>query len=170
MPQKANAPDGDRGAAVSTFSGTSKNTEDVPAHSTPEFHPAQFIILDDRWRVRLEIESGRPDEEIERHGRMPLPPYIHRDEGAPPVDDRERYQTVYGRRPGAVAAPTAGLHFTAELLDRLRDRGVRVATLTLHVGLGTFQPVRAERAGSVPPIANVAGSNTSNGTQNATSQ
>jgi S-adenosylmethionine:tRNA ribosyltransferase-isomerase len=97
------------------------------------------------WRLRLAAESGSVDEQIERHGRMPLPPYIRREEGPAPVDDRERYQTVYARRPGAVAAPTAGLHFTDGLLDRLRDRGVGVAALTLHVGLGTFQPVRVDR-------------------------
>ena len=80
-------------------------------------------------------------ELLERHGHVPLPPYIERgDEAA----DRERYQTVYARRPGAVAAPTAGLHFDQALLDRLRERGVLSAQITLHVGAGTFQPVRVE--------------------------
>ena len=78
---------------------------------------------------------------LERAGRMPLPPYIKR---VPEGDDRERYQTVFSREKGAVAAPTAGLHFTEELLDEIRARGVRVAPLTLHVGLGTFLPVRVE--------------------------
>ena len=79
---------------------------------------------------------------LERLGHVPLPPYIRRgDEGT----DRERYQTVYARERGSVAAPTAGLHFTAEVLERIRARGVRIACVTLHVGLGTFQPVRAER-------------------------
>jgi len=74
-------------------------------------------------------------------GQMPLPPYItRRDEPA----DRERYQTVYAQQPGAVAAPTAGLHFTRSLLRQLEERGVRLAWLTLHVGAGTFQPVRVE--------------------------
>jgi S-adenosylmethionine:tRNA ribosyltransferase-isomerase len=78
---------------------------------------------------------------LARIGHMPLPPYIERgDEAA----DRERYQTVYARRDGAVAAPTAGLHFDEQLLDRLRDQGVESAYVTLHVGAGTFQPVRAE--------------------------
>jgi S-adenosylmethionine:tRNA ribosyltransferase-isomerase len=77
---------------------------------------------------------------LERHGAVPLPPYIDRTPEAP---DEARYQTVYARQPGAVAAPTAGLHFDEPLLDRLRDRGVRTAYLTLHVGAGTFQPVRA---------------------------
>ena len=79
---------------------------------------------------------------LERHGRVPLPPYIERPADDP---DRERYQTVYARRGGAVAAPTAGLHFTADLLERVRAGGVAVTTVTLHVGAGTFQPVRAER-------------------------
>ncbi|WP_222909121.1 tRNA preQ1(34) S-adenosylmethionine ribosyltransferase-isomerase QueA [Pseudomonas sp. DNDY-54] len=79
---------------------------------------------------------------LDRVGHMPLPPYIDRpDEDA----DRERYQTVYAQRAGAVAAPTAGLHFDAELLASLRDKGVESAFVTLHVGAGTFQPVRVER-------------------------
>ncbi len=79
---------------------------------------------------------------LERQGHMPLPPYIERaDEAA----DRERYQTVYARRPGAVAAPTAGLHFDDDLLRAVEARGVERAFVTLHVGAGTFQPVRAER-------------------------
>lgn len=76
---------------------------------------------------------------LERHGEVPLPPYIRR-----PADreDRERYQTVFARNPGALAAPTAGLHFTAEVLEALRQKGVETCFLTLHVGLGTFLPVR----------------------------
>ncbi len=83
---------------------------------------------------------------VERLGHMPLPPYIHREDRA---GDRERYQTVYARERGSVAAPTAGLHFTPEILAEIRARGVEVATVTLHVGLGTFQPVRVERVEDV---------------------
>jgi S-adenosylmethionine:tRNA ribosyltransferase-isomerase len=79
---------------------------------------------------------------LDRIGHMPLPPYIHRDDTP---EDRERYQTVFSHEPGSAAAPTAGLHFTPEILDRLREHGVHVETITLHVGLGTFQPVRAEK-------------------------
>lgn len=80
--------------------------------------------------------------EVERVGHVPLPPYIDRpDDGA----DRERYQTVYAQERGSVAAPTAGLHFTPEILARTRDRGIETAQVTLHVGLGTFQPVREEQ-------------------------
>lgn len=78
---------------------------------------------------------------IERHGRLPLPPYIEHD---PDAYDESRYQTVYARKPGAVAAPTAGLHFDDALFARLDAHGVRRAFLTLHVGAGTFQPVRTE--------------------------
>ena len=78
---------------------------------------------------------------LDRHGEVPLPPYIAR---APQPEDRERYQTVYARHPGAVAAPTAGLHFDLPMLERLRERGVALAYVTLHVGAGTFQPVEVE--------------------------
>jgi len=82
---------------------------------------------------------------MERFGKVPLPPYIHRNGGQKPVQlDRERYQTVYARDPGAVAAPTAGLHFTEGLLQKIRKKGVRIVTLTLHVGYGTFKPVTVE--------------------------
>jgi S-adenosylmethionine:tRNA ribosyltransferase-isomerase len=87
-----------------------------------------------------EIEFETPiDLVLAQAGRLPLPPYIHHEPGA---EDLERYQTVYAREPGAVAAPTAGLHFTPELLAALAARGVQVCHLTLHVGAGTFQPLR----------------------------
>jgi S-adenosylmethionine:tRNA ribosyltransferase-isomerase len=79
---------------------------------------------------------------IEHFGHVPLPPYIDRADRA---DDRDRYQTVYARERGSVAAPTAGLHFTSEILLRLQQRGIETVQVTLHVGLGTFQPVRVER-------------------------
>lgn len=85
--------------------------------------------------------DGTLHELLERAGSLPLPPYIQH---APDAGDAERYQTVFAREPGAVAAPTAGLHFDAPLLAALRDRGVQTATLTLHVGAGTFQPVRVD--------------------------
>lgn len=94
------------------------------------------------WRARPD-RPGSPAELLEQYGSMPLPPYIKRD--APQADDRERYQTVFARTPGAVAAPTAGLHFTAELLAACAERGIERAFVTLHVGLGTFRPVTAAR-------------------------
>jgi S-adenosylmethionine:tRNA ribosyltransferase-isomerase len=83
---------------------------------------------------------------LNKIGHMPLPPYIHRDDSE---EDRERYQTVFSQVPGSAAAPTAGLHFTSETLDSIRERGVRIETVTLHVGLGTFQPVRAEELSEI---------------------
>jgi S-adenosylmethionine:tRNA ribosyltransferase-isomerase len=83
---------------------------------------------------------------LERIGHLPLPPYIHRDKAQPnTLEDRERYQTVYAQQRGSSAAPTAGLHFTSDIFTELEARGVEIASLTLHVGLGTFQPIRAER-------------------------
>lgn len=93
-----------------------------------------FYVL--QFRVPDTLESW-----LQRAGRLPLPPYIRREPG---LDDRERYQTVFARQAGAVAAPTAGLHFDAPLLEALQARGVGVGHVTLHVGAGTFQPVRAE--------------------------
>ncbi|MBB4126089.1 S-adenosylmethionine:tRNA ribosyltransferase-isomerase [Xanthomonas translucens] len=94
-----------------------------------EFYVLQFHVPDtlEAW--------------LQQAGRLPLPPYIRREPG---LDDRERYQTVFAREAGAVAAPTAGLHFDAPLLEALQARGVSVGHVTLHVGAGTFQPVRVE--------------------------
>jgi S-adenosylmethionine:tRNA ribosyltransferase-isomerase len=78
---------------------------------------------------------------LNKIGHMPLPPYIHRDDNP---DDRDRYQTVFSNQPGSAAAPTAGLHFTPEILNQLKQKGIQIETITLHVGLGTFQPVRVE--------------------------
>lgn len=91
--------------------------------------------------VRLVAEGMSEDEALERFGHAPLPPYIRREEQA---SDRERYQTVYAREPGSVAAPTAGLHFTEQLLSRLETRGIERVELVLHVGPGTFRPVEVE--------------------------
>ena len=90
---------------------------------------------------RIRFAPG-PDffDTLEKIGHVPLPPYIPREDSAA---DRERYQTVYARERGSVAAPTAGLHFTSEILARIRERGIETAEVTLHVGLGTFQPVRS---------------------------
>jgi S-adenosylmethionine:tRNA ribosyltransferase-isomerase len=92
------------------------------------------------WRLFL-IEGPDWPELLDSAGHMPLPPYIERDDDAL---DRERYQTVFGTEPGAVAAPTAGLHFDDAIMARLDQRGIEMATCTLHVGAGTFQPVRVE--------------------------
>jgi S-adenosylmethionine:tRNA ribosyltransferase-isomerase len=90
------------------------------------------------WLVEF---SGDADSYIDGSGGMPLPPYIKRE---PDAEDRVSYQTVYAEKPGAIAAPTAGLHFTPALLKEIEHRGVRIARVTLHVGIGTFKPVKTE--------------------------
>jgi S-adenosylmethionine:tRNA ribosyltransferase-isomerase len=97
------------------------------------------------WRVRFADRAGAvlaPEEVLERAGHVPLPPYVARPDAA---SDAERYQTVFASAPGAVAAPTAGLHFTPALLARLAAHGIERAAVTLHVGPGTFQPVKCAR-------------------------
>ena len=96
-----------------------------------------------RRLLRLWTDDGSPlDEAVDAIGHMPLPPYIKRDDR---FEDRERYQTVFAQTRGSIAAPTAGLHFTPQLVTALRDRGIDLASITLHVGYGTFQPIRVER-------------------------
>ncbi len=97
-----------------------------------------------RWAVRPDGEgAGTADALLEIHGSVPLPPYIRK--GVESSRDRERYQTVYARVPGSVAAPTAGLHFTPDVFERLDRRGIGRVDLTLHVGIGTFRPIEATR-------------------------
>jgi S-adenosylmethionine:tRNA ribosyltransferase-isomerase len=95
-------------------------------------------------RVEIEFDfEGSFEELLLRVGRTPLPPYIKREKDSAD-DDRERYQTVYARSTGAVAAPTAGLHFTGSILGQIKEQGVHIAEITLHVGYGTFEPVRVD--------------------------
>ena len=96
------------------------------------------ILPDGNRIVRFDFE-GIWEEVLDRAGTMPLPPYIHEK-----LQDKERYQTVYSKTPGSAAAPTAGLHFTKELLSQIREMGVEVVEVTLHVGLGTFRPVKVD--------------------------
>lgn len=122
----------------------------VRSNRTPK--PGAILWLEDAFEVEVTGRQGAlfelqvAGEEtilslLEKHGHMPLPPYIDRpDEDS----DRERYQTVYNKNPGAVAAPTAGLHFDQAVLDALQAKGVEFAYVTLHVGAGTFQPVRVD--------------------------
>ncbi|HEU5319434.1 MAG TPA: S-adenosylmethionine:tRNA ribosyltransferase-isomerase, partial [Methylomirabilota bacterium] len=98
---------------------------------------------------RVACEDGSVEALLEAHGVPPLPPYIAR-HAKPGPEDRERYQTVYARPPGSVAAPTAGLHFSDALLGRLRARGIETHALTLHVGPATFRPVRTPRVEDHP--------------------
>ncbi|MEO8410069.1 MAG: tRNA preQ1(34) S-adenosylmethionine ribosyltransferase-isomerase QueA [Propionivibrio sp.] len=123
----------------------------IRASKSPK--PGSRVVLEDRFKLTVGGRTGAQDEFftlelggdgdlyalIEEHGHLPLPPYITH---AVEVDDETRYQTVFARHPGAVAAPTAGLHFDDAMLERLTAQGVELAWLTLHVGAGTFQPVR----------------------------
>ena len=107
----------------------------------PGFDVAILEMTERRTRV-VRLESELPlDDAIERYGHVPLPPYIERPDAS---DDVERYQTVFAREKGSVAAPTAGLHFTPELLSAIRARGVDTAEILLHVGAGTFKPVEVD--------------------------
>jgi len=120
----------------------------IRASKSPK--PGSRILIGESWLLMegredalflLRIERGTFAGLMQAHGHMPLPPYIQR----PDTElDQERYQTVFGERPGAVAAPTAGLHFDHEMLGRLADMGVETTRVTLHVGAGTFQPVRVQ--------------------------
>jgi S-adenosylmethionine:tRNA ribosyltransferase-isomerase len=122
----------------------------VRASKSPK--PGGVLVLEDGSELQVlerqegffHLRSAAADlmELLKNLGHMPLPPYITR---ADTEADRRRYQTVYAETPGAVAAPTAGLHFDEDLLERLRDKGVEFTTVTLHVGAGTFQPVRVEQ-------------------------
>jgi S-adenosylmethionine:tRNA ribosyltransferase-isomerase len=106
---------------------------------------AEIIEALDEGRRLVRFSSDEPlPALLEELGETPLPPYIKRDANNLTAEDRERYQTVYARERGAIAAPTAGLHFTPRVMEGLRARGVRVAEITLHVGYGTFEPVRVE--------------------------
>ena len=95
--------------------------------------------LDDGLKTVRFIFEGIFEEVLDRLGQMPLPPYI-----TEKLEDKDRYQTVYSKNPGSAAAPTAGLHFTNELLEKIKEKGIRIAYVTLHVGLGTFRPVKVE--------------------------
>jgi S-adenosylmethionine:tRNA ribosyltransferase-isomerase len=135
---------------VERITGPQQVLAHVRASKSP--HPGSWLRLqpdisaqviervDDLFRLDFP-GTGSVLDILEAHGHMPLPPYIRRDDG--PLD-RSRYQTVYAQNPGAVAAPTAGLHFDAGIMEQLQARGVDMAFVTLHVGAGTFQPVRVD--------------------------
>ena len=127
--------------------------DNIPCLVRPgrKIQAADRVFLDDGTALLINrTESGfavRGEDialadAVKRFGQVPLPPYIRRGIGGPDEADAERYQTVYADRTGAVAAPTAGLHFDKDILDQVRSRGIKVAMVTLHVGPGTFQPVR----------------------------
>ncbi len=113
-------------------------------HVAPGFDVEILETTERRTRVVRLVGEGSALDLIARHGHVPLPPYISRGDSA---EDASRYQTVYAREPGSVAAPTAGLHFTPEILAELAAKGVRRADVLLHVGAGTFKPVEADDPG-----------------------
>jgi S-adenosylmethionine:tRNA ribosyltransferase-isomerase len=125
------------GAVVDIGAGLRVLVEGPEPEAPPEGERAPSPLR----RIRLLLDDISEDAALERHGHVPLPPYIRRGD-AP--SDRERYQTVYAREAGSVAAPTAGLHFTRALLDRLGERGIERAELILHVGPGTFRPIEVQ--------------------------
>ncbi|GGX82386.1 tRNA preQ1(34) S-adenosylmethionine ribosyltransferase-isomerase QueA [Vogesella alkaliphila] len=130
------------------------NEHEVLAHvrASKSPKPGTRLVFAGRWQAEMVeragelfklrfLDAANVFDILDASGKLPLPPYIERDTDG---DDDERYQTVYAREKGAVAAPTAGLHFTDAMLQTLRDKGVILASVTLHVGAGTFQPVRVE--------------------------
>lgn len=131
------------------------NLWEALARPAKRLHPGKMIefgeglsgsVLEKTADGRVVVEfqaAGELDDLIDRHGETPLPPYIKRDPQQHP-QDRERYQTVFAASRGAIAAPTAGLHFTSEVLEAIRAQGVEVIEITLHVGYGTFEPVRVD--------------------------
>ncbi|WP_372972963.1 tRNA preQ1(34) S-adenosylmethionine ribosyltransferase-isomerase QueA [Marinobacter sp.] len=145
----------DTGGRVEVLVERVEATDTVLAHvrASKALKAGQRVVLEDGSALvmldredalfRLQTESGEAMLDLlERAGHMPLPPYVDRpDENS----DRERYQTVYAREAGAVAAPTAGLHFDQSIFDRLAEKGIQTAFVTLHVGASTFQPVRVEK-------------------------
>ena len=113
----------------------------LQATIAPGFHAHFLKRKGERFHVQLQSDQETLETAIQKHGHLPLPPYITTSNSQ---QDQHRYQTIFAQHPGAVAAPTAGLHFTKSLLARLRAQGIHVASVTLHVGPGTFQPVREE--------------------------
>jgi S-adenosylmethionine:tRNA ribosyltransferase-isomerase len=126
------------------FSGPSEGGLSLGRMSEPDAEIEAEVIGRGSFGERRIRFAPIPDfwARVERIGHVPLPPYIARDDQA---TDRDRYQTVYAQARGSVAAPTAGLHFTTKILEQIQARGIEIAEITLHVGLGTFQPVRVEK-------------------------
>lgn len=110
-------------------------SDNVSVEIVEQHGPGRYVV---HWHGTSDVLPF-----LDKYGQVPLPPYIRRPEGPSPLD-HERYQTIFARVPGSVAAPTAGLHFTPELLEALRQTGVEIAHVTLHVGPGTFQPIRVD--------------------------
>ncbi len=133
----------EQGGEWTAFARPTKRLREGDTIQIAEGFSAELVAKqpDGQVRIRFNVPQTELFARLQQHGHMPLPPYIKR----PDEDtDKERYQTVYAREEGSVAAPTAGLHFTPDLLERLKAKGVQLAYVTLHVGAGTFQPVKVE--------------------------
>ncbi|MCP5514321.1 MAG: tRNA preQ1(34) S-adenosylmethionine ribosyltransferase-isomerase QueA [Spirochaetales bacterium] len=124
----------------STICSKTKKQKIGKTFTFPDGITGKIIDTEDKNRL---IEFSHPvnDEYLEKYGHMPLPPYIKREDI---LSDSERYQTVYSKKTGSAAAPTAGLHFTDEIIQKIREKGIEICFITLHVGMGTFHPVRSE--------------------------
>jgi S-adenosylmethionine:tRNA ribosyltransferase-isomerase len=155
IPARLRGRRGEAGVEITLHQRRNANTWRAFARPARKLRPGDEIIFADDCRatvrerrdggeVELSFAADAVEDALERYGIMPLPPYIARPATGDP-EDRKTYQTVYAENPGAVAAPTAGLHFTPALLAAIEAAGVRIARLTLHVGAGTFLPVKAER-------------------------
>lgn len=136
--------DGERGEALLRPSKKLRVGDVVPMEDGEVELRLLATLGGGRWSVALTARQGSVAAALERCGRAPLPPYLPRGGDEDVAADRERYQTVFARAPGAIAAPTAGLHFTPDLLQRVQARGVDLAFVTLHVGEGTFAPVQVD--------------------------
>ncbi len=119
----------------------SKRQKAGKSYTFPDKIRASISRIDDKGNKYLKFETEINDSYLEKNGHIPLPPYIKREDA---VEDAERYQTVYSQKTGSVAAPTAGLHFTQNILKKIKDKGIDSEFVTLHVGMGTFQPLRTE--------------------------
>ncbi len=149
LPHKCNETGGDRNTvtmrATALLKSSKRPRPGTDIHISPELSCTVISLLQGgKAEITLRFSPEYElDDLFQTTGQVPLPPYIERSEGTT-TEDRERYQTVYASRPGAVAAPTAGLHFTPSLLKKLEQKKISRATITLHVGYGTFAPVRSE--------------------------
>ena len=128
---------------VTEKKGRGRCTVMFSGKSTADKSTTDKRTLDKSTSDKSALGKSIVEQVLEEHGQVPLPPYISHFQ-APTTEDRDRYQTVFARKKGAVAAPTAGLHFTDSVLEQIRSQGVQIGFVTLHVGLGTFQPVNVE--------------------------
>lgn len=150
IPARLRFPLGNGKAEILLIKPTSENTWECMVRPGPKFEPGNDIKIDEELQCHIkditphglrtiEFECEDFDTYLKAHGHTPLPPYIKEE-----IDDSERYQTIYAKTEGSVAAPTAGFHFTDQVFENLKKKGIETHFTTLHVGLGTFQPVKTD--------------------------